>query len=52
MTGLREPLRAGRGVVGGGGDASITSALPQITVISLKDAAIDEVSSGCALRVK
>lgn len=50
MTGLREPLRAGREV--GGGEVSITSALPQITVISLKDAAIDEVSSGGALRVK
>lgn len=51
MTGPHEPLRAGS-EVGGGGELSITSALPQITVISLKDAAIDEVSSGCTLRVK
>lgn len=51
VTGPHEPLRAGS-EVGGGGELSITSALPQITVISLKDAAIDEVSSGCTLRVK
>lgn len=53
MTGPRKPLRAGKEVEGlGGGEVSITSALPQIKVISLKDAAIDEVSSGGALRVK
>lgn len=52
VTGPRQPLRAGSEVGGGGGEVSITSAPPQITVISLKDAAIDEVSSGRVLRGK
>lgn len=46
MTSLHSPLKPERG------RERITSAIPQIKVISAKDMGIDEMSSGCVLYVK